>query len=127
MIIFPDKKEILDAISSKIKAENAATERLQNRIRETPIEDVRKRLANHLDETYEHQRRLQQLIRNLSGTPTDSKGHLPSLVPPATSLTAKTVKDTVRETVKEAATGGGTDTGSRLTFEEMELMKTKMI
>jgi ferritin-like metal-binding protein YciE len=124
----PDEK-FVEHLNELLSIENTTQVHLQDRIRETPIEDMRKRFGNHLDETTEHQRRLQQAIKLLGGTPTESKGHLPSLIPSTTTLAAKTVKDTVRETVKsvtEAATGRGgmTDVG-KLTSEEVELLKTK--
>jgi ferritin-like metal-binding protein YciE len=123
----PDEK-FVEHLNELLSIENAAQVHLQDRIREMPLEDMRKRFGSHLDETNEHQRRLQQAIKLLGGTPTESKGHLPSLIPSATTLAAKTVKDTVRETVKsvtEAATGGGETDIGKLTSEEIELLKTK--
>jgi ferritin-like metal-binding protein YciE len=93
-----------------------------------PIDDLRKQLGNHLEETKEHQRRLQQVITSLGGEPTDSKGHLPDLMPATTALAAKTVKDTVKDTIKsvtDAATGGSSSDTGKLRSQEMELMKSK--
>jgi ferritin-like metal-binding protein YciE len=120
-------EKFTEHLNELLSIENAAQVHLQDRIRETPMEDVRKRLGSHLEETNEHQRRLQQIIRNLGGTPTESKGHLPNLTPSLSTLATKTVKDTVKETVKsitEAATGDSSSDES-LPSEEMELMKTK--
>jgi ferritin-like metal-binding protein YciE len=121
-------EKFVEHLNELLSIENAAQVHLQDRIRETPMEDVRKRFGSHLEETNEHQNRLQQVIRNLGGTPTESKGHLPSLIPSTISLAAKTVKDTVRETVrsaKDVATGAGDIDIGKLTSEEMELMKTR--
>jgi ferritin-like metal-binding protein YciE len=128
-------EKFVEHLNELLSMENAAEAHLQDRIRETPIEGLRKQLGIHLDETKEHQRRLQQLITNRGGNPTDSKAHLPSFAPAATTLAAKTVKDTVTDTIKSVAdtvsgdsssSGGGAGGGSTsLTSQEMELMKTK--
>jgi ferritin-like metal-binding protein YciE len=121
-------EKFVEHLNELLSIENATLVHLQDRIRETPIEDVRKRYGSHLDETTGHQHRLQQVIRNLGGTPTESKGHLPGLIPSATALAAKTVKDTVREAIKSAKdiASGGTDIEvGKLTSEEIELLKTK--
>ncbi len=124
------KEKFVDHLNELLSVENAAVDHLQDRIREVPIEDLRKQLGIHLDETKEHQHRIQQIITSLGGEPTDSKGNLPNLTPATTSLAAKTVKDTLKDTIKsvtDTATGGSgsdKDTGT-LRSEEMELLKSK--
>jgi ferritin-like metal-binding protein YciE len=127
-------EKFVEHLNEMLSMENAAEVHLQDRIRETPIEELRKQLGSHLDETKEHQRRLQQLITNRGSDPTDSKAHLPSFAPAATTLAAKTVKDTVTDTIKSVAgtvTGGGSSDNegaggsTSLTSQEMELMKAK--
>ena len=63
--------------------ENAATERLQARIKQTTLEDSKAQLQHHLEETKEQQNRLKNLISNLGGNATRDKGRLPI---PASSI-----------------------------------------
>ena len=62
--------------------ENAAIERLQSRIKQTRLQDSKRRLQHHLEETREQQNRLKQLISMLNGTPTKDKAQLPIPSPP---------------------------------------------
>ncbi len=57
--------------------ENAATERLEARIRQTKLVDSKAQLQHHLEETKEQQNRLRNLIYNLGGKATREKGRLP--------------------------------------------------
>jgi len=57
--------------------ENAGLERLQSRIQETSLSDVKQQLEHHAQETAEHQKRLQQLITSMGGQPTQEKLGLP--------------------------------------------------
>ena len=66
-----------------LSAENAAVDRLQTRIQETPIRDAKQRLQQHLQETRGQQGRLAKLITDYHGSPTKSKADLPILKPPA--------------------------------------------
>jgi ferritin-like metal-binding protein YciE len=69
-------------LNSSLAMENAALERVQRRVQQTIIEDARQQLQNHLEETKQHQDRLQQLITKLGGSPTQEKGQLPIAMPP---------------------------------------------
>jgi ferritin-like metal-binding protein YciE len=106
----------MEHFNEMLSAENAAVDRIQTRIDQTPIQAAKQRLQQHLAETREHQDRLQQLITKLGGEPTDSKADLPILKPPTTSMLKKTLKNTVKSVSK------GTDNPMP---EEMELMQTK--
>ena len=66
-----------------LSAENAAVDRLQTRIQETPIQDAKQRLQQYLQETRGQQVRLAKLITDYHGSPTKSKADLPILKPPA--------------------------------------------
>jgi len=57
--------------------ENAAEERIQTRIQETPIEQAKQQLQYHLEETRQQQGRLKEMISNLGGKPTSSRASLP--------------------------------------------------
>ena len=72
-------------LNSALAMENAALERVQRRLEQTILEDVKQQLHRHLEETKQHQNRLRQIIRNIGGggiTPTEEKGKLPIAVPP---------------------------------------------
>jgi ferritin-like metal-binding protein YciE len=57
--------------------ENAGMERLQTRIDETLLSEAKQQMQHHLQESVVHQKRLQQLITNLGGKPTEEKLGLP--------------------------------------------------
>jgi ferritin-like metal-binding protein YciE len=72
-------------LNSALAMENAALERVQRRIEQTMLEDVKEQLQRHLDETKRHQDRLRQIIKNIGSgatTPTEKKGQLPIAMPP---------------------------------------------
>ena len=60
----PNQKLILH-LNEALAIENAAVQRLQSRIKQTRIENVRQRLQVHLEETKVQQNRLKQLISDL--------------------------------------------------------------
>jgi ferritin-like metal-binding protein YciE len=53
-------------LNEALSIENAAIQRLQSRIKQTKMENVRQRLQAHLEETKKQQDRLKQLISGLS-------------------------------------------------------------
>lgn len=65
-------------LNEALSMENAAVERLQLRIKQTKIENLKERLRLHLEETREQQNRLKQLISDVGGkNPTKDKAQLP--------------------------------------------------
>jgi cell division septum initiation protein DivIVA len=81
-------------LNSALAMENAALERVQRRLEQTILEDVRQQLQRHLEETKQHQERLRQIIRNIEVgepgiTPTEEKGELPIAVPPQSNMDIK--------------------------------------
>jgi ferritin-like metal-binding protein YciE len=90
-------------LNSSLAMENAALERVQRRVQQTTLEDARRQLQNHLEETKRHQDRLRQLITKLGGSPTQEKGQLPIAMPP----------DSIRNTIH-----------SSMTSAEQELMQS---
>ena len=60
----PNQKLILH-LNEALAIENAAVQRLQSRIKQTRIENVKQRLQVHLEETKGQQDRLKQLISDL--------------------------------------------------------------
>ena len=77
-------------LNEALAMENAAVERLQLRIKQTKIENVKQRLRLHLEETKEQQNRLKQLISDVGGkNPTKDKAQLP--IPWTTKTMAKMI------------------------------------
>lgn len=84
--------KLLQYLNEMLSTENAAVERLEFRIQQTTLEDVKRQLQQHLQETIEQQQRLINLIKNRGvGTtfsPTSSKADLP-LLNPKTETTSR--------------------------------------
>ncbi|HZD34536.1 MAG TPA: DUF892 family protein [Nitrososphaeraceae archaeon] len=63
--------------------ENAAVDRLEKRLSESIVPEVKDRLRHHLEQTKEQQERLRERISALAGMePTNEKGRLPVPEPP---------------------------------------------
>lgn len=107
-------QKFVEYLNEALSAENAAVDRLQRRVGETTIPDAKQQLQHHLEETRQHVSRLQELVRNLGGSPTDAKAQLLTPKPPA----GETIRKTVEETV-EKVTGTGENAA------EMEMWRTK--
>lgn len=71
-----NEKFILE-LNAALAMENAGLERLQTRVQEASLPDAKQQLQHHLQETTEHQKRLQQLISEMGGQPTQEKVGLP--------------------------------------------------
>jgi ferritin-like metal-binding protein YciE len=106
----PNQKLILH-LNEALAIENAAVQRLQSRIKQTRIENVRQRLQVHLEETKVQQNRLKQLISDLGNGQknafTKDKAQLPIPAPPKslTNLFGRMMTDAESElsAVKEDA------------------------
>ena len=106
----PNQKLILH-LNEALSIENAAVQRLQSRIKQTRIENVRQRLQVHLEETKGQQDRLKQLISDLGNgqkyASTKDKAQLPIPTPPKslTNLFGRMMTDAESElsAVKEDA------------------------
>ena len=74
-----EKNKLIDYLDEVVSIENAAIERLERRMQETPMQDSKKVLQQHLQEETEQLRRLIDLISSYGKKPTDSKAALISL------------------------------------------------
>jgi ferritin-like metal-binding protein YciE len=63
--------------NNALAMENAGIERLKSRIEEVTLPEAKQKLQIHLQESGEHQKRLQQLILSIGGVPTQEKLGLP--------------------------------------------------
>jgi ferritin-like metal-binding protein YciE len=74
-------EKLLQYLNEILSVENAAIERLQSRIQETSLEDIKEKLQHHLQETISQQQRLSNLIKNRGAIATSAKADLPILNP----------------------------------------------
>ena len=71
------KQKFTLLLNGALAMENAGKERLQSRISETIVPDVKEHLQHHLEESQGHIARLNQLITTLGGQPYQGKMELP--------------------------------------------------
>lgn len=109
--------KFVEFVNEAYAAENAAIDRINSRIEETPFPELRQRLEQHLQETTSQQNRLSQIIFKLGGEPTDTKAHLPELKPSMTTMLKRTVEDTVKSLTE--------DNKTNTLPEEWELLRIK--
>lgn len=109
--------KLVQFFNESLAMEHAAEDRIQERINETPVEQVRQQLQYHLEETRQQQDRLREIISKMGGSPTTAKASLPTIKP----ATMDTISGMVKETAKSIASEE-----SRQTLDaEKELIRTK--
>ena len=123
----------IDYLNEVLSIENAAIERLERRILETPIQDSKKLLQQHLQEEKEQQRRLIDVLSTYGKKPTDSKADLISLHSLTNEARDKMKKDNVNthidtKNITKISTAIHDDNNINntiLTPEEDEILNTK--
>ncbi len=68
--------ELIDKLNEALSTENASVDRITSRIDQTPIQEVKQRLKQHLKETNIQKSRLRRIIIRLGGKPTDVQADL---------------------------------------------------
>jgi adenylate cyclase len=68
--------ELVENLNEVLSTENASIDRIISRIDQTPIQEVKQRLKQHLEETHIQKQRLERIIIGLGGKPTDAKADL---------------------------------------------------
>lgn len=81
MTDIPDKITFIDSLNDLLSAENTVIERLDKRILETHIQELKKMLQEQLKQEHKQQSRLENLIAYYGGKPTDSRADLVPLIP----------------------------------------------
>jgi adenylate cyclase len=81
--------ELVENLNETLSTENASIDRIISRIDQTPIQELDRRLKQHLKETYLQKSRLQRIITELGGKPTDAKADLSRSGLPATIIMKK--------------------------------------
>ena len=110
-------EKFVQYLNEALAMENAAVDRIQYRINDTPIEETKQQLQYHLEQTFEQQGRLRNAITKLGGSPTTAKAVLPKLTPMD--------MDTISNTVKEAAKSLVSSESKNSMDAEKELIQTK--
>ena len=111
------KQKLVQFFNEALAMENAAVDRNETRMNETPIPLVKQQLQYHLEQTFVQQDRLRTIITNLGGSPTSAKAALPKMLP----MDMDTVSNTVKETAKSLVSSKSKD---RIDAEH-ELLQTK--
>jgi adenylate cyclase len=83
------KSNLVEDLNEILSVENASIDRIISRIDQTSLQELNRRLKQHLEETYLQKSRLQRIITELGGKPTYAKANLSRLGPPATIIMKK--------------------------------------
>jgi len=119
MFFSNDGTNFISHLNEILSIENAVIERLHRRMQETSLQNSRNSLRDQLQEEKEQQRRLENLIADYGGKPTDSKADLLSL----NSLTDATV-DAMKKK-KDSQDEVHDNKNDIMTPQEIEILNTK--
>ena len=128
-----ENNKFIDHLNELLSIENAAIDRLDRRIPETPIPYTKKLLQQHLQEEKEQQRRLKDLICMYGKRPTDTKADIISLHSLTNEVRDKMKKDNLNRTkdtntttkISTAIHDDNNINNNILTSEESEILNTK--
>jgi adenylate cyclase len=113
--------KLVEHLNEALSTENALVDRITARIDQTPIEEVKQKLKQHLEETHIQKSRLERIIAQLGGKPTDAKVDLPTSMQTSTMTMRKILAKTA-ESVREDNDDEEEDNSMP---EEIELMQIK--
>src|ERR687892_974553 len=94
------KSNLVEDLNEILSVENASIDRIISRIDQTPLQELNRRLKQHLEETNLQKSRLQRIITELGGKPTFAKADLSRLAQPA-AIIMKKRSVTTAESTKE--------------------------
>ena len=115
-------KQFIDYLNKTLCIENAAIERLTTRIEQTPIQDIKQRLVQHLKETHKQKSRLVQIISILGKKPDNIKANSPQSV----AGTSNKIENTFQTTADHLTYNENFKDGLNSSIpEEIELIKIK--
>lgn len=83
------KSNLVEDLNKILSIENASIDRIISRIDQTSLQELNRRLKQHLEETYLQKSRLHRIITELGGKPTSAKADLSRLAQPATIIMKK--------------------------------------
>jgi ferritin-like metal-binding protein YciE len=113
MFFSNDKTIFIAYLNEILSIENAVIERLHRRMQETSLQNLQ--LKDQLQEEKEQQRRLENLIANYDGKPTDSKADLLSL---------NSLMDAMKKK-KDSQDEAHDNKNDHMTPQEIEILNTK--
>ncbi|HEX7142967.1 MAG TPA: DUF892 family protein [Nitrososphaeraceae archaeon] len=130
-----ENNKLIDHLNELLSIENAVTERLERRILETPKQESKNLLQQHLKAEKEQQRRLMDLISSYGKKPTNSKADIISLHSLINEARDKMKKDNVTkakdtniitEILSKTINDNKTNVNNTImTSEESEILNTK--
>jgi adenylate cyclase len=113
--------ELVENLNEALSTENASVDRIISRIDQTPIQEVKQRLKQHLEETHIQKSRLKGIITGLGGKPTDAKADLSRSNLPTTMTKRKNFP----KTAESKTEGNGRENSTLEEEEEDELVQMK--
>ena len=116
--------KFIDCLNEILSAENAGIERLHRRIEETPIQESKNILQDHITEEKEQQQRLKNIISDYGRKPTDSKADILSFNSLTTAI-SNTMKNNTQNNTTIKSTGHDNNNNSAMTPKEVEILNTQ--
>lgn len=118
--------KFIDCLNEILSAENAGIERLHRRIQQTPIQESKNILQDHITEEKEQQQRLKNIISYYGRKPTDSKADILSFNSLTTAI-SNTMKNNTQNntTIKSMGHDDDDNNNSAMTPKEVEILKTQ--
>jgi ferritin-like metal-binding protein YciE len=119
--------KFIDCLNEILSAENAGIERLHRRIEETPIQESKNILQDHITEEKEQQQRLKNIISYYGRKPTDSKADILSFNSLTTAI-SNTMKNNTQNNTTIKSTGhdnNNNNNNSAMTPKEVEILNTQ--
>ena len=116
--------KFIDCLNEILSAENAGIERLHRRIEETPIQESKNILQDHITEEKEQQQRLKNIISYYGRKPTDSKADILSFNTLTTAV-SNTMKNNTQNNTTIKSTDHDNNNNSTITPKEVEILNTQ--
>ena len=110
--------ELVEKLNEALSTENASVDRIKSRIDQTPIQELKQKLKQHLEETHIQKSRLERIITGLRGKPTDAKADLSR----SNLLTTMTKRKNFPKTAESKTENNSRENSTQ---EEDELMQMK--
>ncbi|MGI9011084.1 MAG: DUF892 family protein [Nitrososphaeraceae archaeon] len=90
------KAKLFEHLRETLFIENESIDRITSRIEQTPLQEVKQRLLQHLEETYKQKNRLKQIILKLAEKPNNPKVNLSPLEPHSSSIIKKPLQNSIK-------------------------------
>src|ERR671911_1851559 len=117
--------KFIDCLNEILSAENAGIERLHRRIQQTPIQESKNILQDHITEEKEQQQRLKNIISYYGRKPTDSKADILSFNSSTTAISNTIKNNTQNNTIIKSTGHNNNNNNSAMTPKEVEILNTQ--